>query len=116
AAYFVATVIRKKVSAWEKIFLALITLPGLYITFVLGTVVNFDQAFCNVTNSDFLTTYKLFQEFVCVGYILIIGVIEFFNSKDKRAQILITVTSFTLFLSIFGVTEYLASEYAGTAY
>lgn len=120
AAYFVATTIRKKdITLWEKLFLAAITLPGFYITFKLGTVVNFDQSFCNVTNSDFLTYYKLIQEFICIGYVLVAGIFELLRkAKDKMnwQQISIVASAFILFLSIFAVTEYLASEYAGVAY
>ncbi len=117
AAYFFSVTIREKdINTFQKIFLAALTLPGFYITFKLGTVQNFDQAFCNVSNSDFLTYYKLIQEFICVGYIMIEGAIMYIEHKEKRSQVLVIGTAFVLFLSIFGVTEFLASEYGGTAY
>ena len=120
AAYFFATTIRNgNISKWEKLFLAIITLPGLYSTFTLSTAGSFDQAFCNVNNSDFLTQYKLFQEFVCIAYILIIGIIEIWKvraEKAKRGQIILLGSSFSLFLAVFAITEYISSVASGAAY
>ena len=119
AYFFVVTIRERDVSIRHKIFLFLLTLPGFYSTILLQTAQNFDQAFCNVTNSNFLTQYKLIQEFICIAYIIFIGYLEFVKDKNdstKRSKIFYIGSAFSLFLGVFAVTEYLASEYGGIAY
>lgn len=117
AVYFAIVAIRGKDASWlEKTILFLITLPGFYITFTLGTAANFDLSWCNVTNSDFLTNYKLVIEILCVAYILIIsGIGTWKQRRDaaRRNSIIIIGVAFTLFLGTFGITEYLASIAGG---
>jgi len=117
ASYFFAVLLRNKdITLWEKIFLFILTLPSFYITFSLGTVSNFDQANCNVTNSDFLTNYKLIQEIICLAYIIMVAAFTFFKDKSKRSQIFTTGLALTLFLGIFGIGDYVNSVFPGTAY
>lgn len=120
AAYFFATIISgKDISIGQKLFLFVITLPGFYVTATGGTVESFDQAYCNVNNSYLLTYYKLFQEFVCVLYIVGVGFLALRKKNEqetKRSQIILNMVSFSFFLIVFAITEFLASNAAGLAY
>jgi signal transduction histidine kinase len=114
ATYFVLIIIQNKdIDLKQKLFLAALTIPGFYATITGGTVVNFDQATCNVVNSDFLTVYKLIEESICVAYIAVAQFIEWKRTMGntlRQWQTFSTSVSFALFLSVFALTEYLSSS------
>jgi signal transduction histidine kinase len=110
--YFAIVFIKKTdVSNWVKFFLFFLIVPALYITVTQQSVTGFNQPTCEAFNNDFLGTYKLAVEGIILIIILIYALTPFFKRlalKQARAD-LVVLGSMFLFLSTFGITEYLAS-------
>lgn len=110
--YFVITFIYEKDVKWYLKLLFLISLIAPFIVTVsLSSVSGFQQSVCEASNSVFFTNYKLIIEsiigLVIVGYMVRAFIIEQ-PREDKKAD-LIVLGSIFLFLSVFGVSEYIAS-------
>lgn len=110
--YFIITFIHERdIRIWKKaLFLLLLIIP-FYITVTQQSVTGFNQSVCEATNNLFLDNYKLVVEggilLTIVGYMFA----AYFKKQikeDKKAD-LIVLGSILLFLSVFGVTEYIAS-------
>jgi signal transduction histidine kinase len=113
AAYFFLVLINdgNDIKNWQKIILFLITLPAWWITVSGQSIVDFYHPWCEASNNDFLTHYKLGVEMFSVGLILLVGTHSIFRSnKAKRKQIALVALALALFLTVFASTEYVASQ------
>lgn len=111
--YFVLIFIKKEdISKLFKTILFLFTLPAFYITITKNSVLGFNQSTCEATNNDFLGNYKLIIEGILLLYIFIQMFIPFIKkeAKEVKKETLIVLGSMFLFLSTFGITEYIASN------
>ncbi len=111
--YFVFVFIREKdVSPLMKAAMFLLTLPPLIVTIMGNSVLGFNQAYCEAVNNNSLDIYKLIIESLVLLTILFYIIRAFFlknqSPTDRKAD-LIVLSSIFLFLSVFGVTEYIAS-------
>jgi signal transduction histidine kinase len=111
--FYFAIIFTKKsdISSLWKIVLFALTLPAFWITINNQSVLGFYHPVCEAFNNEFLGTYKLSVEAIMLAIILIHAIKPFFGKfswKKIRAE-LVVLGSMFLFLSIFGITEYLAS-------
>lgn len=110
--YFVLVFIHERDPKWYIKILFIIALIFPFIVTVLGqSVLGFDQAICEAYNNNFLDVYKLAIESV-IGLIIVVYMIRAFfveQSRENKKADLIVLGSVFLFLSVFGVSEYLAS-------
>jgi signal transduction histidine kinase len=110
--YFAIVFVRKSdISVGWKMVLFALTVPSLWITATGQSVQGFNQPQCEAFNNVFLDSYKLGVEGVILAIILIYAITPFFKKlsfKEIRAN-LVVLGSMFLFLSIFGVTEYLGA-------
>ncbi len=110
--YFAILFIRQTaLSFYTKVLLFIITLPPLFITLIKQSVGGFNYPVCEAFNNNFLDIYKLIIEVVILVVILIYLIIPFIKKvswRINRAN-LVVLGSMFLFLSVFGVTEYIAS-------
>src|SRR3989344_4278691 len=111
--FYFATVFVKKsdISTLWKIALFVLTIPAFFITVTQQSVTGFNYSVCEAFNNNFLDQYKLILEGIILGVIFIYMLIPFFKKLPRKQKIadLVVLGSMFLFLSIFGVTEYLAS-------
>lgn len=110
--YFALVFVKKSdISVLYKIILFLCTLPPFILTITKQSVLGFNQPTCEVFNNTFLDQYKLVYEAIILIIILILAITPFFskNTAQKRKSVLIVLGSMFLFLSTFGITEYLAA-------
>ena len=111
--FYFATVFVKKsdISISWKIVLFVLTLPALFITITQQSVTGFNYPVCEAFNNNFLDQYKLIIEGIILIIILIYILIPFFKRlpwNQKKDDLMVLGSTF-LFLSVFGITEYLAS-------
>lgn len=110
--YFALVFIKEKdISILTKIFLFILTLPPFILTITNNSVTGFNQPMCEAFNNNFLGLYKLIIEGIILSIFLIYIIISFLKnySIKKKKSYLIVLGSMFLFLSIFAVTEYIAS-------
>lgn len=110
--YFVVVFVRKSdVGILPKLLLFSTTLLPLIITIFQKSVTGFNYPVCEAFNNTFLDQYKLYLEILVLIGILFYLVFPFFKKNqilDKKSHIIVLGSIF-LFLSVFGITEYLAS-------
>ncbi|MFA6273773.1 MAG: ATP-binding protein [Candidatus Paceibacterota bacterium] len=110
--YFVLIFVRKKdISNFYKIILFLCTLAPFIGTVMQQSVIGFSQSWCEALNNNFLDIYKLIYEAIILLVILFCAFIPFFKKeiwKIKKTSLIMLGAMF-LFLSAFGITEYLAA-------
>lgn len=110
--YFVITFVNERDIRWYKkvFFCGLLVVPFI-ITVTQQSVLGLNQSVCEAINNQFLDNYKLIVEsgigIIIFGYL----VRAFFReqSREDRKADIIVLSSTLLFLSVFGVTEYIAS-------
>lgn len=110
--YFVITFIQEKDAKWYTKFLFILSLViPFYLTITGQSVTGFNQAVCEANNSNFLSNYKLIIESIILLVILFYIIKSFFKQKNKkiREADIIVLGSIFAFLSVFGITEYIAS-------
>lgn len=111
--YFATVFVKKKdISKYYKIFTFILTLPALYLTISQQSVTGFNYPVCEAFNNEFLGLYKLGVEAAILFIVLVYAVTPLFQkfaSKQIKKTDLLVLGSIFLFLSVFGVTEYLAS-------
>ena len=110
--YFALVFVKKSdISLFFKTVLFIITLPGFILTVSKQSVIGFNSYYCEASNNVFLGNYKLVVEGLMLAIILFYVIAPFFKKfswKEKKADLAVLGSMF-LFLTIFGVTEYLAS-------
>ena len=110
--YFIIVFTRKKdISLIQKLILFSFTLVPLFITITQKSVTGFNYPVCEAFNNVFLDQYKLYLEILILAVILVYLFLPFLRkniSFDKKSHIMV-IGSIFLFLSVFGITEYLAS-------
>lgn len=102
---------RADITTLTKIPLFLILIPPFVITVLGQSVVGFNQPMCESFNNNFLDVYKIVVEGLLL-FILLYYVIKSFFIKieiKRRRSNLIVLGSMFLFLTIFGVTEYISA-------
>jgi len=110
--YFVLVFTNQKdISIFKKILLILLAIPAFYITITKQSILGFNQPQCEAIGNNLLTTYKLIVESLLL-IIMLYYIIDPFIKKlswQKKKTNLIMIGSMFLFLTIFGLTEYIAS-------
>ncbi len=110
--YFALVFVKKgDIKTFWKIAIFSLTLPALWLTVSKQSVLGFNQPICEAFNNEFLGTYKLAVEGIISTTILIYAITPFFNKLQRKQKIadLVVLGSMFLFISIFGMTEYLGS-------
>ncbi len=110
--YFALVFVRRSdIPIWSKISLFVASLVPFYITITKSSVIEFYHPVCEAANSLFLDQYKLYLEIIILVVVLFCILLPFFkkNLNYTKKTSLMMLGSMFLFLSIFGVTEYLAS-------
>ncbi len=110
--YFVITFVNERDIHWyKKVFFCGLLVVPFVITVTQQSVLGLNQSICEAVNNQFLDNYKLIVEsgigIVIFGY-LIRAFFREQSREDKKADIIV-LSSTLLFLSVFGVTEYIAS-------
>ena len=112
ALYFATVFVKKSdISKSFKVILFLATIPGFLVTVSLDSVTGLNQSVCEAFNGEFIGLYKLAIEGIILAIILIYAIGPFFKKvpwKERWASFVVAGSLF-LFLSIFSITEYLAS-------
>lgn len=112
--YFVILFIYEKdMTQYVKILFTLILLPAFYITIFGNSVIGFDQTVCEASNHAGLDIYKLIVE-TFVGIIFLFFIFKTIFAKgvhptNRKADLIVLIATF-LFLSVFGITEYISSS------
>jgi len=110
--YFVMVFVKKSdISKLIKVGLFILTIPVFYLTITQQSVTGFFQPWCEASNNELLGQYKLIVEGIILLIILFYTIVPFIKKhslKEKKTN-LIMLGSMFLFLSVFGVTEYIAS-------
>lgn len=102
---------RSDITTLTKIPLFLLLLPPFVITLMGNSVTGFNQPMCEAYNNTFLDIYKIILEIILLlvlFYYIVKSIFDKISIKNRRSN-LIVLGSMFLFLSIFGVTEYLSS-------
>lgn len=110
--YFIIVFVKKSdITILPKLLLFSVTLIPLLVTVFQKSVTGFNYPVCEAFNNNLLDQYKLYLEILILAVILIFSLFPFFKknySFEKKSHITV-ISSIFLFLSVFGVTEYLAS-------
>jgi signal transduction histidine kinase len=99
------------ISLFKRILLFLSTLIPFLITIIQKSVIGFNQSMCEALNNNFLDQYKLYLEILILLIIFVYLLVPFVKKKalySKKSSIIV-IGSMFLFLSVFGVTEYLSA-------
>lgn len=110
--YFVIAFVNERdTKVYKKIIFIVILIAPLIITITGHSVEGFTQSVCEALNNNFLSNYKLLVESgigISIIVYLIASIFKKQSREDKKADIIV-LSSILLFLSFFGVTEYVAS-------
>ena len=111
AAYFFAVLIKgSDIADWQKVVLFAISLPAWWLTATGQSIVDFYQPWCEASNNEWLTQYKLIVEVLMLAFIMFSAMFAFFKGdKTRRKQIALVSIALVLFLAIFASTEYISS-------
>jgi len=102
---------QKDLSDLKKILLILLTIPAFILILMKKSLLGFNQPVCEAIDSNILNIYKIITE----GILLMIMLIELIKTIIIRKTVLkfktrlILIGSTFIFLTVFAVTEYLAS-------
>jgi signal transduction histidine kinase len=110
--YFATVFVRKSdIPMLGKFALLGVTIFPMWITITQQSVTGFNYPACEAFNSSILDTYKLYLEFLILGITFVYSFFPFFKKEGfyKKKSSIIMLGSMFLFLSVFGITEYLAS-------
>jgi len=110
-AYFFAVLIRgRDIEHWQKLLLLAVLLPAWWLTVTGQSIVDFYHPWCEASNNEWLTHYKLGVEVAVLAFIMLATVFTMFRGeKGKRKQVGFVGFALTLFLAIFASTEYISS-------
>ena len=111
AAYFFTVLVRgSDASDWFKVLLFIISLPAWWLTLNGQSIVDFYQPWCEASNNEWLTNYKLWVEIAVLGYIMVYGFLSLIKGdRVKRTQVSLVGLALLLFLTLFASTEYISS-------
>ena len=110
--YFTIVFVRKSdIPFVFKTILFLLTIPVFLLTINQESVLGFNHSVCEAFNNNFLDIYKLVFEAIILCIILIYAINPFFRKLSRKEIIpkLVVLGSMFLFLTTFGITEYLAA-------
>jgi len=110
--YFATVFVRKNdVPLITKSLFFLATLLPFFMTITQKSVEGFNHPACEAFNNGFLDEYKLYLEILIVAVIFVYTLFPFFEKKilHNKKSYFTMLGSLFLFLSVFGITEYLAS-------
>lgn len=110
--YFIWIFISKKdLSLSKKLLLSILVLPAFIITISKNSVLGFDQANCEAVGNNTLSIYKMITEGILlltmIGIIIKSIITE--DTKNVKIKNIIVGGSMFVFLSVFGITEYIGS-------
>lgn len=110
--YFIITFVQERDTKWytKLLFTSLLIVP-FYLTITGQSVIGFNQSVCEANNNDLLSNYKLIVE-SGIGLTIIFYIVRAFiveKNKQRRKADIVVLGSIFAFLSVFGVTEYIAS-------
>ena len=110
-AYFFAALIRGgDVPIWQKLMFALVSLPAWWLVVTYQSALSFNEPLCESINNSFLTQYKLILEIGVLVFIILLGGIYWHKaSRELKKQILLIGSALFIFLTTFGLTEYISS-------
>jgi signal transduction histidine kinase len=95
---------------WFKILLFAISIPAWWLTANGQSITDFYQPWCEASNNEFLTNYKLWVEIAVLGYIMLFGFFSLIKrGTAKRKQVALVGIALLLFLTLFASTEYISS-------
>lgn len=108
-AYFFGVLAREMVTIYEKVLIVLICIPAFILTFTGNAIVGFEQVWCEATENQLITYYKLFAEWAFVIMIFASLFIAWRTAvREKKMQLIIMLAAILLFFATFSVTEYIA--------
>ncbi len=108
--YFFGILARDNISLAEKIVIFSLTVPAFIMTVTGNSVVGFDQPWCEATENNLITVYKIFAEGVYLLLILYSFVRAWLVSdKSKKIQLTVVLFAIVSFFAVFASTEYIAS-------
>jgi len=109
--FFVFVVQERGVPKWILCALLILPIPAWWLTFSNQTISIMYQPVCEALNNEWLSQYKFVVEVAVIAFVMLFG---FFSTrkatKKKKMQTFIVALALVLFFSIFGVTEYIASQ------
>lgn len=108
--YFFGVLARDKISLAEKVLIVLLCVPVFVLTITGNSVTEFYQPWCEATEGNTVTIYKLFSEAVYFLLVIFSFVVAFLKSdRLKKIQLSVIASALLLFFIIFSSTEYIAS-------
>lgn len=108
-AYFFAILARGEISIYEKVIILLVCAPAFILTVTGNAIVGFEQVWCEATENEAITYYKLFAEWAFVFMIFASFFVAWRTApREKKIQMLIMLFAILLFFATFSVTEYIA--------
>lgn len=109
--FFAVLVMKHEVSVPQRLLMIALAVPAAYLTLTSQSIGYFDHAYCEATNNEYLTYYKLFVEFVCaLGIFYLTFKLQDTFDKSNKIKIGIVSGSLILFFSVFSGTEFIASN------
>lgn len=111
-AYFFGVLLNgQDIPRWQRMLLIGLSLPAWWITFSGLSITGFNQPQCEAFNNELLTNYKLLIEALVMIYIFFSAIISWKKADHIRRKLIFLVsTALFLFLSTFGITEYISSQ------
>ena len=98
---------------WLSALVLVTTAVSFVINVLGGASAGFDQAWCNMYNSEFLNNYNLGVEIVILLAILGLGtyrVLKLKEKKDEQIRLTMITSSIVLFMGIFSGSEYVSAN------
>lgn len=100
-----------KIPRWLSASVLLVASISFVVNFLGQASSGFDQAWCNMYNSEFLNNYNLAIEIIILLVILVLGacsVAKLKKKKDEQMRLTIITSSIVLFMGIFSGSEYVS--------
>ncbi len=109
--FFIFLLQEKESPLWQKVLLFSLIIPAWWVTFNNQSILEFNQPVCEAYENDLLTKYKLIVEAICIFIIAGFGIVKAFHAdRLQKIRIATVAAALILFLSVFSVTEYIATQ------
>lgn len=109
--FFSILVFGKDLENKWKILLFIVSLPAWWATISYQSVISFDQVNCEAINNAVLSNYKFAVEILAILYVAVLGIFKLLkHSVVKKKGIAIVSIALILFMGVFSITEYIASN------